>query len=366
MTKYRNLFYTRAFKCIILILLSVLTWFNSGYITEMFLMQVTSRAAVENVFSQPFSFDYETSRYVQDEIENTIGCVMDYSLHYARDFSPDEDTSYESYDYYMRLSNAGYKATVEYLGSLRGVNFAVVNHNTDRIISNIPEIHNSPNGREIRSFFASNEHHFIIIRNCSNPYYEQDSLPGYVDYVRKKASEYPDNCDLYISFTEGLCVREDTAYFENMHREFSDRVFSLIKKITAFSFAAIFLICLLVRLSGRAEKGGKIIPSFSDQLPTDLLIFFLVAIICSAVALYQTSLYMLYKTSTIDGYGLGFRPETYAFRADVTLVVIVYILCTLFCKIKRQKHLGTLYSGSYICLIRNMLKKRKEEDSQRV
>ena len=117
---------------------------------------------------------------------------------------------------------------------------------------------------------------------------------------------------------------------------------------------------LLVRLSGRAEKNGKIIPSLSDQLPSDLLIVFSLAIIASAGALYHTSLYMIYKTSTIEDYGIGFSPETYALRADITLIITVYVICFLLCKIKRQRLLGTLYSGSYICLIHNMLKKRKE------
>ena len=360
--KYRNLFYTRAFKCIIVALISVLTWINSGYVTEMFTLQVTSRGAVLNVFSQLSGFDYETSEYVQQEIESTIDCVLDYGLLYSKSFTDGENSSYESYDYYMRLSNAKYKMTVEYLESLRGVNFAVVNHSTDTIVSSIPEIHNASAGTEIRQLFASDSHPFIIIRSCKNPYYEQGSLSEYVDYVREKAREYPDSFDLYLGFTEGLCFRESIGYYENMHLDFSDTVFSLMKKITVFSLAVIFLISLLVRLSGKAEKGGKIIPSFSDQLPSDLIIFFLLAIIGSAVALYNTSLYMLYKTSTIDGYGLGFRPETYAFRADVTLVIAVYVICALLCKIKRQRMLGTLYSGSYICLIRNMLRKRKEEN----
>ncbi len=364
MKKYVNLFYTRIFKCTVIVVLTVLTWITSGYVTDIFTLQIKNRAALENVFVQPFSFDYESSRYLKAEIENTVDHILDYSLDYSRDFSPDEHLSYEEYNYYMSLSNAKYKATVEYLGSLRGVNFAVVNHSTDKIISNVAEIHSKPSSTEIRHLFAAKEHPFIIIRNCSNPYYEQDSLPGYVDHVRKKASEYSDSCDLYISFTDGLCFREAPSYYEDMHNEYSDKVFFLIKRITVFSLISLLLICFLVKVTGRAEKGGKVIPAFSDHLPSDLIIFFYLTIIASIATLYHTSLYMIYKTSTIDGYGLGFRPETYAFRADVTLVITVYVLCALLCKIKRQKLLGTLYSGSYICLIRNMLKKRKEEDSK--
>ena len=360
MKKYSNLFYTRAFKCILLAFITAITWCTSGYITDMFILQVTNRSAVKNVFTQPFSFDYDTSEYKQQEIENTIDCVMDYSLNYSRAFSPDEGSSYEKFDYYMSLGSSKYKSTVEYLKSLKGVNFAVVNHSTDRIVSNISEIQGSSAGTEIRHLFASETHPFIIIRNCSNPYYEQGSLPGYVDHVREKASEYTDNCDLYLSFSEGLLFREDAGYYENMHREISGKVFSLAKKILILSFASFICILTLIKVSGRAEKNGKIIASLTDQLPTDMIIVFEISVIASAVALYNTSLYMIYKTSTIEDYGIGFRPQTYAFRADVTLVIIVYFLCALLCKIKRQKSLGTLYSGSYICFLRNILRKRKE------
>ena len=360
MEKYRNLFYTRAFKCIIVTVITVLTWITSGYITEMFNIQVTNHAAVKNVFTQASGFDYETSKYVPQEIENTINCVLDYCLGYSESFRNNSGSSFDDFDYYMRLSNSGYRKTVEYLDSLRGVSFAVVNHTDGIIISNLAEINGSPAATEIRQLFGSGEYPFIIVRNCSNPYYEQGSLSEYVDSIRKKASEYPDNCDLYISFTEGLCFRESPAYYENMHREFSEKVLFLVKRILIFSCFSLALIVLLVRLSGRAEKNGKIIPSLSDQLPSDLLIVFSLAIIASAGALYHTSLYMIYKTSTIEDYGIGFSPETYALRADITLIITVYVICFLLCKIKRQRLLGTLYSGSYICLIHNMLKKRKD------
>lgn len=363
MKKYRNLFYTRAFKGIILIFIAIITWFNSGYITDMFTLQVTNRAAFKNVFTQPFSFNYEESEYIQQEIETTVDYILDYSLDYSRDFSPDEHSSYEEYDYYMRLSNVKYKAAVDYLGSLRGVSFAVVNHSTGRIISSLKEVHGSATGTEIRHLFASDKHPFIIIRNCSNPYYEQGSLPGYVDHVRKKASEYNDNCDLYISFSDGLCFRETLSYYENLHGEYSEKVFSLMKKIITCSLAIIMLIVILVKVCGRAEKDGRVIPAHSDQLPTDIIILFLLTIIGSASALYHTSLYMIYKTSTIDDYGIGFRPETYAFRADVTLVITVYVMCILLCKIKRQKLLGTLWSGSYTAFLVGLIRKRKEEKS---
>ena len=365
MKKYANLFYTRAFKCIILAFIAVFTWLNSGYITDMFTLQVTNRAAFLNVFTQPFSFNYEESRYVQQETETTIDCILDYCLDYSRDFSPDGSSSYEDYDYYMRLSNTGYKRTVEYLNSLKGVSFAVVNHGTGRIISNIEEIHGAPTGTEIRHLFASETHPYIIIRNCSNPYYEQGSLDGYVDHVRRKASEYPDSCDLYISFTEGLCFRETPAYYEKMHSEYSDKVFSLMNKIITLSVAVISLIVLLVRVCGRAEKGGKVIPAHSDQLPTDIIALFLITIIVCASALYHTSLYMIYKTSTIEDYGIGFRPATYAFRADVTLVITVYVICILLCKIKRQRLLGTLWSGTYTAFLTELIRKRKENGTSR-
>jgi len=358
--KYRNLFYTRAFKSVILIFITVLTWVTSGYVTEMFHMQVTNRAAVKNVFTQPFSFDYETSEYLQQEIETTIDSVLDYSLNYSKNFIPDADSSYEEYDYYMRLSNVGYRKTVEYLESLKGVNFAVVNHSTDKIISNIREIHGASSGTETGTLFRSSNHPFIIIYNCRKPYYEQESLSDYVEHVRKKASEYSDNCDLYISFTEGLCFRETLAYYENMHSEYSDKVFSLSQKIIIFSLASTLLVSLLVKVCGKAEKDGKAIPSLSDRLPTDLILIFELMIIACAIALYHTSLYMIYKTSTIEEYGIGFSSELYALRADITLVIAVHLLCAMLCKIKRQKSLGTLYSGSYICMIAKLLSKNKK------
>lgn len=364
MKKYANLFYTRAFKGIIIVIITLLTWSTSGYITELFTLQISNQAAVKNVFTQAFGFSYETSEYVEQEIETAVDYILDYSLGHLKNFNPEEHSSFEDYSYYMSVSNPKYKKTVDYLSGLRGVNYAVVNHSTGIIISSLEEINTAPTGTEIRQLFASDKHPFIIIRNCSNPYYEQSSLPGYVNHVRKKASEFSDNCDLYISFTEGLLFRESTEYFENLHREYTDKVLSLANKILLFSFITISLMIILIKVCGRAEKGGRVIPAISDQLPNDLIIFFLLTIIASAITLYHTSLYMIYKTSVLDGYGLGFRPETYAFRADLTLVTIVYVLCILLCKIKRQRLLGTLWSGSYLCILSELLKKRKEEKKE--
>ena len=356
-----NLAYSLIFKALLMLLITTFAWISGNRLLIVFSEEIYSPAAFRNVFSQPGGFDYESSHFLKQEIRNTVDCVMEYSLKYMKNYYSDSQTSKQEFDSNMRLSNEGYRNTVAYLESLKGVSFAVVNHDTGIIVSNISELDDSPAGTEIRSFFGNDPNTLIIVRNCKNPYFEQDVMTEYVDYIRERAQQYSDDCDLYISFTEGLEFREDASYYEALHISMTKRVASQAAKFSVYAAITILMIILLIRLSGKAEKNGKIIPGMSDHMPNDLLLIFYAVIGISAIVLFYNSFYMLYKSSTIDSYGLALSPDYYRARANISIVTVVYVLCAAVCKIKRQSRLGTLSDNTCIHQLLCFFKGRKSE-----
>ncbi len=359
MKKYINFAYTFIFKLLLYLMITVCAWNSGTQVIRLISRYIENPAAFLNVFTQGSSFDYESSEYAKQEVRSTVDCVLEYSLKYMKDYNLSENGDKEEYDYYMRLSNEGYKNTAEFLDSLKGVSFAVVNHDTGLIVSNIEKIDGSASGSEIRSLFGDNEDTLLIIRNCKNPYFEQCAMTGYVEYVREKAQDYNDDCDLYISFGESLSFREEPSYYEAIHNSTLDYVSSGFLKCVALTVLTLVLIILLCSVSGKAEKNGKVIPAVTDTIPNDLLLVFYIIIGTSVNALFYNSLYMLFKSATIEDYWFGITPNFYAIRANICLVAFVYIVCAFVCKIKRQKNLNTLITNTYIYRAISMFKSRK-------
>lgn len=169
MKRFLNFFYTISFKLLLFILVVLFSWLAGSKVLDAFNLYVEDGVSVQNVTMQWNDFDYESSKYLEHEIETTIENVIAYCLKY-HDEKQTAKTDEEMLDYYRRLSDEGYREAAEYLDSLDGVSFAVVNHKTDKIISNIVSINGKNSGTPIRSFFGHIDKTTLIVRNAKKPF----------------------------------------------------------------------------------------------------------------------------------------------------------------------------------------------------
>ena len=67
--------------------------------------------------------------------------------------------------------------------------------------------------------------------------------------------------------------------------------------------------------------------------------------------MYYTSVYMLFKIYTAEGFGAEFgipTPDYYKIKMNVCVCTASLTSCMLITKIKRQKYFGTLLKNTYI------------------
>lgn len=428
MKKFINLFYTMTFKLFLFLLMVLLSWFAGSKILDIAELYVEDGTGVRNVMFQHSEFDYESSEYLEDEIETTIESVIAYCLHFKSDehssdnitideeddliytiiylaqshisdniviqsmidsgyveltetenkengveidgkyyiqtvnekkiFSSYNEHKDEFLDQYRRLIDDSYRETAEYIDSLKGVRYAVVNHKTDKIISNIDEIDQKSSGTSIRSCFGNNDKTLLIVRNAKNPCYESGTMSDYVDYVSECAQSYSEDFDLYLSFGDDFVFRNEISHYEKLHNEMYGKVISLFGDIIFFIGITLIVAIALFIVTGRSEKGGKIIPATLDRLPNDIRLILNLIIYVSLSALYENSVYMLLRSARTDGdYWLGISPEFYAIRANASFVIIICVIVATICTIKRQYKLGTLLTNTYIFNLINGFKK---------
>lgn len=431
MKRILNLFYTLSFKVFLLILTVLLSWFVGSNFLDLANLYANDSVSVQNVFLQWNGFDYEKSKYLENEIEATIENVLAYCLKYSDDdhlsdefFEEDElifaiigiaknavknktvDTSLinngyiilsetddptkgveidgkyyiqsvneekitldyiehreDFLDRYRRLIDEKYRHTADYLDSLKGVKYAVVNHDTDRIISNLEEIDSKSTGTAIRNYFGTNEETLLIVRNAKNPYFEVGTMSDYVEHVNECAMNYSEDFDLYISFGDSFVFRNDVSHYENLHNEMQSEISRKIFDTIMLIVITLFIMAIIILLAGKSEKGGKIIPSALDKLPNDLHLILNLIIYFSVSGLYENTLYMLLKSMFVEvDYWLGSSPEFYSARANLCIVVISAVVLGTACTLKRQYRLGTLFTNTYIYRFIKSHRPAKEEN----
>ncbi len=348
MKKYSNFAYTATAKKLLVVLIILSGWFASDAFNRLFTYSVENSVGFRNVWRQGFDFDYESSTYADAQVENTIDRVLQYSLKYMHSSEIEQAGSKEKLDRQLRLNNDNYKALAEKLDALDGVYFAVVNHTTGKTVSNLSATDGARAGEEIRHHFADKGKYFITVYNCKNPYFEQGFSERFVDSIRKMSEDYPDNFDLYINFGNSLYIATESYDFEKLH---TDTLKTLDKYVIIFLVLFVLLTLLSVRMlgvSGKLERGSKIIPTVTDSQPNDVLIVFYLTIIISAHVMYNTSIYMLYKIYTVEEFGFGISADYYMAKMNVCVCTAALTLCMLIVKIKRQKYFGTLFTNTLI------------------
>ena len=334
-----NLFYTIWSKIFFVLLVMFMMLQTSICLADTTVMLRENPAAVKNALAQWDNYDYKTSEYLKSEIETAIDSVMQYSLYYRRDTVSDEQLIVNGDD--------NYRDIVDRLNAYDNFSFALVNHSTNLVISNIPKINYSKSSVNIRSYFPETSESLLIVRDAHNPYYETGTMTDYNQYISKLAESYEDNFDLYMYFGEDFSFVSDTEIFEETHTTTLARV----KRSTRLSFVyiaiAILLFAFLLAVTGRYEAGGEIHPGISDTLANDIKLLLFSMIIMSMVTLYKNSLYMAVRAKTLDLF-LSYSSDFYILRAYISLLISSCIIMAACCTVKRQYQLGTLFTNTYI------------------
>ena len=364
--KYSNLTYTATAKKILVVLILLSGWLASDAFNRLFTYSVENSVGIRNVWRQGFSFDYESSVYADAQVENTIEKVFEYSLKYMNNADIEEAGGKEALDLRLKATDEIYAALASKLDDLEGVYFAVANHTTGKIVSNLDEIDGADAREEIRQLFADKGKYFITVYNSKNPYFEHGFSERFIDSIRDMAEEYPDNFDLYINFGDSLYIVKGNYDFEKLH---TDTIKNMDDDLFISAFLSVILILLSLRMigiSGKSERGSKILPTTSDSLPNDVLIVLYLMLIISAVIMYHTSLYMLFKIYTIDSYaeGIGITtPDYYKIRMNVCVCAAALTCCMLTTKIKRQKYFGSLFTNTFIFRVVEFLRNKLSKNA---
>ncbi len=352
MKRFVNIFYTSAFKFLVLSLSMIFSWCAASEAFDVVNHFVDDGVSARNAIIQWDGFNYTESEHLKNEIETTIENVLLNSLKYNSEkfiSSHKSDHDNQTLDYYLRISDEDYKNNVEYLESLRHVEYAVVNHDSNTVISNLEDVNGKSSAFDVRSFFGENDEALLVVLDAKNPCYETGTMSEYIDFVSECAANYKDNFDLYINFRNDFVFRYDISHYENLHNNMKQLIVSDINLTSIFLLLYIIFCVVYINLSGKVEKGGNIIHSAHDRIPNDLKLLSMFVTVISLVALYNNSIYMLFRSSYADGnYLFGISPAFYEFRAKLCLVVLTSIFLAVICIIKRQLYFKTLFSNTYI------------------
>ena len=369
MSKFCNLFYTFTFKVILFILITVFSCFSGSYILQAFDLYFEDSVSYTNVMIQGKHFEYESSEYVRSEVETAIDNIISFYFDYM-DENEKKSLSYFGrrdipLESYAHVIKDDYKQSLAYLDSLEDVSFAIVNHNSKTIFSNIISLDGKSSGTNVRPFFGNNDSTVLIVRNAKNPYYEKGTMSEYVDYVSEGAAAHSDNFDLYICFGDDLLFRFDADHYEKLHTVMKEKIIEICNPMILFSLLTIAALSLMTILSGKSEKGGKISPAALDRIPNDLRFALHIIILISLVTVFDDYIYMLQLGFRSGGdYFLGISPDFYKTIANICIVVMIYIILAMSCTIKRQSKLGTLFRNTYVYKFSSTLfKKNRQEET---
>ncbi len=356
MKRLFNIFYTYPCKFSLIVLLIVCSWLMNSEVVDVMRLYKQDSTAVTNVLLQRESYDYKTSYFLKSEIKTAVADVLEYSLVYHRNDYKNPDMSAEEAklkELYRRSIDKDYANIAEHLESLINFRFAVVNHKTDRVVSNMATLNGSGSDVTVRRYFGEDKN-ILIVRNANTPYFESGTMSDYVEFVSELANDYTDNFDLYVSFGNDFAFAGDGEEFSHRHAAALKSI-SLDVKHTSIYLLFLFLIfVIIVSVSGRRELGGKFYPALTDSLPNDLNAFLHVIVYISMSSLYENSIYLALRVTNTEDYWLSFSPEYYMVRSDISMVIMICIITSFSCLIKRQLGLGTLFSNTYISrLIKN-------------
>lgn len=274
--------------------------------------------------------------------------------HYRQKVNEERIRSFAEYqkdviiEYARRSMDSNYRNLAETIDSYKDFTFALVNHTTGKIVSNIENINTKSSSEPIRQYFGNNGSSLLIVRDAKNPYFESGTMKNYVSNVKKVASNYSDNFDLYISFPDNFEFSASEQDYAQRHIDTAKKMYHHINKAVVYLFIATVLFIILVFLAGKKEIGGKVYLSTFDKIPNDALILLYIIVIVCLFVLIDNSLYMIIKTTDYENYWFNRTPGYYVFRANATLTGAVITLIAFACTLKRQYKNKTLIKNTYI------------------
>lgn len=338
MKRIPNIFYTLWAKIVVVLLILFFMLQTSIYFADTTVMYRENDTAVKNVFSQWENYDFETSEYLKEEISTAIDCVLQFSLYYRRDTLSDSQTIVNADDNYREITSK--------LDSYENLTYALVNHSTNRVISNIPDISYMESSVNVREHFPTSTDNLLIVRDAHNPYYENGTMTEYNDYISTLAQSYDDSFDLYMHFGEDFSF-VDAETFRQTHTATLERVENSTTMSLVYLAVAAVLFVFLLTVAGRNESHGKIYPGISDGMANDAKLALYLIVILSMAALYENSLYMALKADNMNLI-ITSSSQFYIIRSYVAMLINSSIIMALCCTIKRQYKLGTLLTNTYI------------------
>lgn len=419
----RNVVYLLPFKTFLLVLIGALVFIISAQLMQMLVDYTEDSASVRNAFTQRGDFDYRTSAPFQAETQNLLEEILDYALIYQdiENFAaPDllqnrirqekermetqidividfAAMQTESGDYQQEYLDNGFFKTEngryvtdeaairahyeqEYAGliesykvvtddryhqlktdldSLRGVQFAVVMHDTDDVITNT----GLSKTADVKALIAAQPMHLLLF-NSREPYYTNTSMKDIAELAQPVVEARNASFDLFVSFPEDLHFNDRCDQMEATSLAMFHTVAARTRRTLLCLIALTVLTVVLLLLAGKRESGGKIKFAVTDRLPNELHLLFHLVLLLSMLSLISNSIYIVLHPQ-LGIPGLTALPDFYVLRSNVCAVLFYMTVVAMLCTIKRHyKNHSLLRNTLAYAVIRRFRKNdgRKNKD----
>ena len=260
---------------------------------------------------------------------------------------------------YRMYTDEEYRRVTTALSCVEDMQFALVNHGTEKIVSSISEIDGKSSGENIRKYFSGNEKNLLVVHSAKNPYFEKGTMTYYVDFVQELSQKYEDDFDLYISFNDKLTFSTTPEQYAQRHTEVRQELLRCVNQCLFFFLISLMLTVLLTTLAGKRCYKGKDILTPADKIPNDLKFVSLLVVFISMATLYEISLYMVIKSE--EDYLFNITSDFYAYRSHLCFAVMVLMVLSIISTIKRQLRHKMLFTNTYIY---KFIKRRNGEDPE--
>ena len=358
-----NLFFTMPAKILVSLIFLGLAVAIAECQTEYVSFYNEDNESFVNAMAQVDDFDYRSSRYYKNTVTKTVESIALICMNYSDAFA--ENTSVDKLvSYYSSIGDIGFLRASEQLSQMKGLQFALVNHESKKILSNIPEVNGLPSSADIRHFFGKADKNLLIARSCENPYFATDYFIDFTDEIRACAERYDDSFDLYVSFGDDATYAENEAACRELHLAMRDKIERLNDKCIIHIIILLLASAFLMTVTGKQEKGGKTYPTIMNRLPNDLLVLIYGIVLVCLSSLYRTSLDMLMTHGNeLGAFWFARSEKFYSDRIEFCIVIFFCGALNLLCILKRQYRMGMLFKNTYLHSCIENLKKLKSGNS---
>lgn len=360
MKSFRSLFFTMPAKGIFCLLLFVLSLLFSECSVRYFALYSTDRISFVNATVQLDNFDYESSYYFKNTVENTLDNVIKLCFEYEEIFDGTKSSD-ELLKHFAAIGDSSFTEIYRTLSSMEGFHFALINRSKQKIYSDISEINGAPSSTDIKSFFAGDGKNQLFVHNCQNPYFATDSFISFAEFIRKKAAAYEDNFDIYITFGSEESFAATAENCEKLHNDMRSRIEKQNNAALICIVCLVLVALIMVTVTGKQEPGGKTYPTQINKLPNDLIALLYGIVLICQISLYRTASSMLLSHGNeLDTFWFTHSNTFYTTRIRFCIVVFICAAVNLICILKRQYKMGLLIKNTYIYQVIKRFKSMKK------